>query len=435
MRNLAGLTLVAALAATARADDGALVPPSAMLAGRLTLDDALRLFRSHGLDLIIADASVQVAEGESRAAGAVANPTLSAGVGTALQSPLFGSASLALSAQLSDNASILDLLVGKRVLRSRVAERALEAARLDRRDAQRMLEAQVKTQYVQAAVAKALLAVTREARDNSAQVLDIVQKRYDAGAVSEADLLRVKTDTLEADDAVNGAERDLREAKVALAYLLGVRQLVPDFDVDEGLLQRRIGVPAESLDRATVLREALANRPDLASARRRAESAVAAVDYTKRTRFPDIAIWGSYASQGTGENPIQPSTVMFGISAPLPLFYQNQGEVEQAEAEVRSGDAAAAKVEAQVVSDVEGARAALETARIRLDRMDKSLLVSARRARDLVAAMYEKGAASLLEMLDSQRTFLATNAAHVQASGDYWTAVFAIEQAIGRELH
>ena len=77
----------------------------------------------------------------------------------------------------------------------------------------------------------------------------------------------------------------------------------------------------------------------------------------------------------------------------------------------------------------------LETTRRRLERMDKSLLVSSRRARDLVSAMYEKGAASLLEFLDSQRTFLAINAAYVQASGDYWLAVFGIEQAIGRDLH
>jgi cobalt-zinc-cadmium efflux system outer membrane protein len=247
--------------------------------------------------------------------------------------------------------------------------------------------------------------------------------------------LRVQTEKLQADDAVNAAERDLREAKVGLAFLLGVRELVPDFDVDESMLDKRVGPSFEAMDRSSALREAFERRPDLASARRRAEGARESVDLVKRTRFPDLSLWASYANQGFGQAASQPPTVMVGLSAPLPVFYQNQGEIQQAQADVRSGTAVAAKLEAQVVSEVETATAGLQTAKLRLDRMDTSLLVSARRARDLVAVMYEKGAASLLEMLDSQRTFLATNAAHVQASGEYWAAVFAIEHAIGRNLH
>jgi cobalt-zinc-cadmium efflux system outer membrane protein len=417
----------------ARAADNPSVPSSTALPPRLDLETSLALFRTHGLDLIIADANVASAEGGRKIAGAVANPVVSAGVGASF-GPIGSSSTPAVLAQLTDNAAIADLFVGKRRLRVEVAERALQAARLDRQDAQRVLEAQVKNQYLQAVVDKALLNVTREARDTSAATLDVMQKRYTAGAVSEADLLRVQTEKLGADDAVNAAERDLRGAKVDLAFLLGVRELVPDFDVDDTLLDRRLQTPLDALDRQQTLGEALAGRPDLASARRHADEARASVALARRTRFPDLALWASYSNQGFGTQASQPPTVMVGVSAPLPVFYQNQGEVAQAEASVRAGTATAAKVEGQVVNDVESAIVTLQTARERLARMDTSLLVSARRARDLVAAMYDKGGASLLEMLDSQRTFLATNAAHVQAAGEYWAAVFGIEQATGREL-
>ena len=44
----------------------------------LTLDDALRIFRTRGFDLIIADASIASAAGDVTIAKSVANPSLSA---------------------------------------------------------------------------------------------------------------------------------------------------------------------------------------------------------------------------------------------------------------------------------------------------------------------------------------------------------------------
>ena len=48
---------------------------------------------------------------------------------------------------------------------------------------------------------------------------------------------------------------------------------------------------------------------------------------------------------------------------------------------------------------------------------------------------YEKGAASLFEFLDAQRTYLATQSEYLQTLNDDWTAVFQMEQASGMELH
>ena len=65
----------------------------------------------------------------------------------------------------------------------------------------------------------------------------------------------------------------------------------------------------------------------------------------------------------------------------------------------------------------------------------QQLLARAGRARDLVRLQYEKGAASLFEFLDAQRTYLGVQAESLQTLNDYWTAVFQMEQAAGVELH
>jgi cobalt-zinc-cadmium efflux system outer membrane protein len=67
--------------------------------------------------------------------------------------------------------------------------------------------------------------------------------------------------------------------------------------------------------------------------------------------------------------------------------------------------------------------------------MQGHLLERAARARDLVRLQYEKGAASLFELLDAQRTFLGTQNEYLQTLNDYWIAVFQLEQATGLELY
>jgi cobalt-zinc-cadmium efflux system outer membrane protein len=41
---------------------------------------------------------------------------------------------------------------------------------------------------------------------------------------------------------------------------------------------------------------------------------------------------------------------------------------------------------------------------------------------------------NLIDFLDAQRTFIATNLEYLQDLTNYWTAVFALEQAVGVEL-
>jgi len=47
----------------------------------LRLDDALRLLRERGIDILIAEAAISAAEGDVRIAGAVMNPALSLSYG------------------------------------------------------------------------------------------------------------------------------------------------------------------------------------------------------------------------------------------------------------------------------------------------------------------------------------------------------------------
>ena len=414
------------VASSARAHDNA---------APLTLRTALERFRSEAFDLIIADASIASAKADVAVAGAVANPSLSLSRGqSSTYDPSLcpGCSNTSLGAGLTDQAAISDELSGKRRLRVQVADAALQAATQSRSDVQRTLEFTLKQVLLQAELGQRSLDYAQDALRLSTGTLGLVTTRYNAGAVSEADVARADVQKLEAQQAVDVAMQTLASAKANLAYLLAWDGPPSTIAVGDDLIRdpasRNVPMTADEL-----LRRAAANRPDLAAAGFQIQRARASIDLARRLRIPDVFPSIQYSQEGRGQNAIQPPTVTIGLSATLPVFDQYRGQIARAAADLRTQETTHAKVAAQIRSDVTASFAAFAGAKSRTERMEQ-LLSSAARARDLVRLQYEKGAASLFEYLDAQRTYLGIQSESLQTLNDYWTAVFQMEQSAGVEL-
>lgn len=415
-------------------------PSEPEIPSKLALSEAVSIFRAHGLDLVIAEAQVDSAAGDARAAAAIPNPSVSgAFYRSFFQDGLFETPN-GWAVGIGDSNAIEDTLSGKRGLRMSVAQAALAAARLQRTDAQRTLELQVKQQYLQAVLAGASLVFTRQVAESIGRTLDLVRIRYGHGAVSEVDVARTETAKLEADGAVDRAAQASREAKVNVAFLLGRRRSFVDFEIAANQLKFFTPAALTGITAAQLIDRALMTRPDLGAQEHQRERASRAVALAKRGRFPDIAAGIQYQEQGSGStavgaaSAITPPTIELGLSATLPLFYQQQGEIKKAQADLAIQEAQLSKVRAQIVADVETAYGAYQTSRAMVERAEGRLLAQAARARDLVTIQYEKGAASLIEYLDAQRTFIAVNVEYLQNLTAYWSAIFQLETATAIEL-
>jgi outer membrane protein, heavy metal efflux system len=412
------------------------LPPEPAIPAALTLAEAIALFRAHGLDLLIAEAAAQGAEGDAIAAGAIQNPSVTGGYYRSFFKDDAFETHNGWTVGLGDSNAIVDTLSGKRGLRRSVADAALAAARLGRADAQRTLELQVKQAYFQAVAAGAALDFARETAESTTHTFDLNQIRYKSGAISEVDLSRTETAKLEADQAVDATTLALHNAKVQLAFLLGQRHAFNDFTIDAS--QLRFATPAilSNATVATLVDRAMTTRPDLRAQENQRARAAQAVALAKRQRFPDFGLGVTYSEQGSfsSSNAISPPTLEISLTGSLPLFYQQQGEIKKAEADARTQDAQAAKLRAQVVADVENAFAGYQTAQHQVQRMEGRLLDRARRARDLVELQYQKGAASLLEYLDAQRTYVAIKGEYIQDLTAYWNSIFQIESATAAQV-
>jgi cobalt-zinc-cadmium efflux system outer membrane protein len=436
---VAALALALALSVAPRSARADVVPPPTDLPSMLTMDEALRIFRARGLDLLMAEAAVYSAEGDVRIAGAIANPGVSVGYGRILNYDPAGCevcSANTWSVGVTDNAALEDTLSGKRALRLRVARAALAAAKMSRVDAQRNLEFQIKSAYIQVAQAKAALDFAKEVQASNTRTLELNRLRYPQ-VIDEGALARIETQKLESDQAVDVAVQNARLARVGLAFFLGVRGKVPDFEVDQEL---KYAVPPQlaTASEDALLRSAVEHRPDLRAIAYQRARAEAGLALARRQRFPDIALSVNYTQTGYGGTgssaALGPPQISFGLSAPIPIFYQQQGEIRKAEADFNMQQLSYTRSAAQVVADVSSAYASFTTAKRLVERMEGGLLERAKKARDIVEIQFKAGSATLIDYLDAQRTFIATNVEYRQDLTMYWTAIFQLEQAVGMEL-
>jgi cobalt-zinc-cadmium efflux system outer membrane protein len=427
-------------------EGGPALPPPEDLPQMLRLEDALRVFRARGFGILLAEASVVSAEGAERAASFVPNPQLNAGYGRVLNypsngcpgstpaMPIPGCSPNQYTIGLSDNAAIEDSLSGKRNLRVKVARSALAAAKMNRVDAERTLVLQVKSSYFTVVQARAAYEFSKDVQQASQHELDLNQDRLTGGKINEGDFERIRQTTLEAMQAVDTASQNLRQAKVALSFLLGVRGRVPDYDVDKETLKFMVPQPIAANTPDGLLKVAFDKRPDLRGLGFQEERAKASIALAKRQVFPDISIGVQYTQTGSGQSAIQPPTFGVSLTGNLPIFYQQQGEIRQAQADLATQALTRGQTTAQVVSDVETAYAAYVGARTLVERMESALLASAKKALDITKLQWLAGKANLTDYLDARQAFIATNVEYLGDLTNYWTAVAQLEAAVGTEL-
>jgi cobalt-zinc-cadmium efflux system outer membrane protein len=404
----------------------------------LSLAQAEELFLQRGLDLLIAEYGAQGAEGDLRAAGAHPNPGLSldglygpqtskdllnGGLGGNSTATNFG-----LSVGLSDNAALEDQLSGKRSLRIEASAKALLSARINVDDIKRTELSQLRQAYVAAVMAKLNVDATNDAFATYDKQLQLNQRRYDEGAINGLDLSRVLQAQLEARQAQDQAQAGLRQALASLLFLLGARDAVPALSLTTAIAF----APLDRLNDATIpslLELALKHRTDVKMATANLEQTQVLLRQAKRQRLPDIAVNLGYSEQCNNQTCSSAPSFQAGLSGNLPVLYQQQGEIQRSESNVHAAERTLDKAKAQVLSDVAQALAGYVAATHQVQRMEGQLLKQAKLSRDLAQAMYQKGAASFIDFMDAQRTYVASLLEYNQDLANYWSAVYQLEQA------
>ncbi len=219
---------------------------------------------------------------------------------------------------------------------------------------------------------------------------------------------------------------NLRTAKITLLALLNDRTPVDRFD-----LAGRFDFNGSLLPLEQFHVEALAARPDL-------KAAALAVQKAQTDHKLAVANGSTDPTFGAdfGRNP--PIQVYMGVSVNIPLriFDRNQGEKARTQIDIAHAERQKDAAEAQVFSDVDSAYFTVVAAlnQLRSYKGSDGYLETAARIRDTISFSFQQGQAALVDYLDAQRDYRATQTAYVSLVGSYLTAAGQLNLAVGREV-
>ena len=390
---------------------------------RVSLNEALALFLKQNLDLLIAKYGIEYSKGQQITARLLPNPLFSIGT----QSSFTQGNTPARSGELQAQVQQLFEIAGKRGYRIESAAFGAQSAEANFEDAVRQLSLTLKEAYYRVQLAQRRLAIAEENRDRFARIMEVNTIRFKKGYIAEVDLIRIRLQVVDFQSQVIESIQEAESARADLRQLLRLSP-VTKVELTTELDFRRVDPDIEKLRSV-----ALESRPDLRGKRATYSQREADLKLAKAHRYPDILIGAGYAIQGP-RGPDNPQTGMISLGVPLPLFDRNQGGVMQAEVAAQSAQADLDKTVNQVENQVDVAYHNLLQSRRLVEAYLAGVLDDARSTFTIVERAYERGGATILDLLDAARTSRAIQQNYIEALFTYQHNLFQLESAVGQEI-
>jgi cobalt-zinc-cadmium efflux system outer membrane protein len=290
-------------------------------------------------------------------------------------------------------------------------------------DSERQLRFQVAQAFITVLLARSNFAFAKADLKDFAQVVEINQRRMNAGDISEADYLKIALQQLQFQQDVSATEVALVQGKAVLRQLVGYNSVPENFDVSGDLKHTHFTITPDELDKEAVL-----SRPDYLAAQSAVKLANDTVKLAYGNRVRDLTVESEYKRSGLING------VGFGLSIEIPIHDRNQGEIARSKAAVLQAGETAEAVLVGIETDVASGFAGYKTSDEVASLYESGYLDQATQSREISNYAYQRGAASLLDLLDAERSYRATQLAYRQALAAFMTSVEQINFAVGKKV-
>ena len=308
----------------------------------------------------------------------------------------------------------------KRQRRLQAARDQTDVTRAQVTDAERILAFNVGQQFVSILLAESTLQFALQDLQSFQQTVDIGEAEFKAGYIGEGDYLKIKLQLLQFQTDVSSARLAKVQALVGLRELLGYNTVPANYDVIGDLAYQPLKANLEDLQM-----KALGERPDLRAAQLGITAAQSQILLAKANAKVDVTGTGDF-THVSGEN-----TASFFVNFPLPIFNRNQGEIARTGYALTQAQEQQQSASDTVLSDVANAYEALRSNDEVVQLYTSGYLKQAQDSRDISEYAYKRGAASLLDFLDAERSYRSIQLAYRQALGSYMTALEQLKEAVG----
>ena len=308
----------------------------------------------------------------------------------------------------------------KRQRRLQAAQDQTSVTRAQVSDAERTLTFNVAQQFIAVLLAESTLQFALQDLKGFQQTVDIGQTQYQAGYISEGDYLKIKLQLLQFQTDVSSARLARVQALIALRVALGYDAVPANYDVVGDLSYESVKAKLEDLQTS-----ALQERPDFRATELGVTAAQSQILLAKANGKRDVNGSIDY-THTAGIN-----SASFFVNFDLPIFNRNQGEIARTRYALTQTQELQASASDTVLSDVSDAYEALRSNEEVVQLYASGYLKQAQDSRDISEYAYKRGAASLLDFLDAERSYRATQLAYRQALSSYMTALEQLKEAVG----
>ena len=271
--------------------------------------------------------------------------------------------------------------------------------------------------------------------------LDIAAARFEFGAESELDVTQAKALLKQTQATIPPLEASLRQAKNALAILLGILPtevqdiLGPPKPIPTVPIEVAVGIPAELLRR----------RPDIRLAEFQAAVQSAQIGIAKADLYPSFSLVGSLGLQSSDKGGVRSNSANFsdlftsggityfiGPSFQWPIF--NYGRLKN---NVRVQDARFQQLVVNYQNTVLRAFQDVEDATVGFLRTQEQTgflsesVAQYRRSEELSLIQYSEGLTSYQRVIDAQRNLAEQEDAFASATGSVGINLIALYKALG----
>ena len=421
------------------------VPPQVDVPRQLTLEHAEQLLLQNNLAVIAARYGVDNARAQLLIAAVRPNPTLTLGAeafdlaapGKALFSNSTSAANRVYTVRIDQ---VLER-GNKRGLRTQAAASQVQAAEAQVLDTIRTQLLQLRQAFYMAVLARENVRVARENLDLTNDTERLIRARVTAGDAPEWDLIKFQANKVQ-------FQRDLATAR--LAYQQAVRDvltllgsplapvggaatissapgiaLLAEASLDV-VGELRLAPMTISMSLEELRQAALAQRPDVTAAQKAVDAAQRNLDLARAQRHRDLDVALEYQRNGAD------NTVGATVSFPLFLSHKFEGQINQGLAQVQQANVMLDQARLQAITDVDKAYQAYQSSQQVLQVYTTEALAKAEESFRIAEKSYQRGATSLLELQDAQRTLNQTRLAANQAYFAHHLSLYQLEQATGQ---
>ncbi|HEV2112610.1 MAG TPA: TolC family protein [Terriglobales bacterium] len=393
--------------------------PAPNASTRVTLEQAIDLALQHNHALQAARTQIQQNRAQEITASLRPNPVLSV-------NSLF----IPFTAATADNfnqISEFDLGLGYTFERGGKRQRRIQAAR----DQTSVTQSQVADnsrgvifntaqQYINALLAKSNVELAQQDLASFQNTVNIGQEQYRAGAISEGDLLKIKLQMLQFQTDLASAQVNLAQSMASLRQLLGYESVPANYELADELKYEPVTLGVEDLQA-----RALQTRPDLRAAQQSVTASKSQYELARANGKRDLTSTFQY-SHVSGLNT---GDLLFSME--IPIFDRNQGEIARTRYAITQAEETEREASETVMTDIRNAYEATKSNQQIVDLYVNGYVKQAQDSRDISAYAYQRGAASLLDFLDAERSYRASQLGYRQALASYMQSLEQLRQAVG----